>query len=220
MDYPFCMYGETVEVYRYKIDYTEGEEAATEYAAYQDEAQAIATQHSGTVTPLDVSSYEWIDGMHFATRDEAKAFYDQGNDAYYASLRAAKETELSSACNSAITAGIDVETTQGTEHFALTETDQINLTTAYNAVLMGATGYPYHADGTMCRMFSADEIKAISEAGIAHIMYHTTLCNHLLTWARRAETIAEIEGISYTAEGMPEDLAANMASVLSSAQSV
>lgn len=135
-------------------------------------------------------------------------------------IRAAKEAELSAACNAAIVAGVDVETTQGAEHFSLTETDQINLTTAYNAVLNGATGYPYHADGTMCRMFSADEIKAISEAGIAHIMYHTTLCNHLLTWARRAETIAEIEGISYTAEGMPEDLAANMASVLASAESV
>ncbi len=135
-------------------------------------------------------------------------------------IRAAKEAELSAACNAAITAGIDVETTQGTEHFALTETDQINLTTAYNAVLNGAAGYPYHADQTMCRMFSADEIKAISEAGIAHIMYHTTLCNHLLTWARRAETLEELDGIIYTAEGMPEDLAANMASVLSSAQNV
>ena len=135
-------------------------------------------------------------------------------------IREAKEAALSSACNAAITAGVDVETTKGTEHFSLTETDQINLTTAYNAVLMGATGYPYHADETMCRMFTADEIKAISEAGIAHIMYHTTLCNHLLTWARRAETLEELEGISYTAEGMPEDLAANMASVLSSAQNV
>ena len=135
-------------------------------------------------------------------------------------VRSDKEAELSNACNSAITAGIDVETTQGTEHFALTETDQINLTTAYNAVLMGAAGYPYHADNTMCRMFSADEIKAISEAGIAHIMYHTTLCNHLLTWARRAETVEEIEGITYTADGLPEDLAANMASVLASATSL
>lgn len=218
MDYPFRMYGEIVEIYRYKIDYSEAEEAVTEYAVYQDEAQSIAERHSGTVTSLDASSYEWIDGMSFSTRDEAAAFYDLGKDAYYASLRAAKEADLSAACNAAITAGIDVETTQGTEHFSLTETDQINLTTAHNAVLMGASGYPYHADGTMCRMFSSDEIKAISEAGIVHIIYHTTLCNHLLTWARRAETIEEIEGITYTAEGMPEDLAANMASVLTSAQ--
>lgn len=135
-------------------------------------------------------------------------------------LRRAKEAELSAACNAAIVAGMDVETTQGTEHFSLQETDQINLTTAYNAILSGAQGYPYHADGALCRMFTADEITAISNASIAHKLYHTTLCNHLLTWARRAETEDELNGITYTAEGLPDDLAANMAQVLSAAQNV
>lgn len=136
------------------------------------------------------------------------------------SARAAKEAELSAACNQAITAGMDVETTQGTEHFSLQETDQINLTTAYNAVLSGADQYPYHADGQLCRMFSADEIKAISAASIQHKMYHTTLCNHLLTWARRAETAEELEGITYSAESLPEDLAQNMAQIMTAAQNV
>ena len=135
-------------------------------------------------------------------------------------LRSAKEAELSAACNAAIVAGMDVETTQGTEHFSLQETDQINLTTAYNAILSGAKCYPYHADGALCRMFTAEEITAISNASISHKLYHTTLCNHLLTWVRRAETEDELNGISYTAEGLPDDLAANMAQVLSAAQNV
>ena len=132
-------------------------------------------------------------------------------------LRAAKEDELSAACNAAIVAGMDVETSQGAEHFSLQETDQINLTTALSAVQAGAAGYPYHADGQLCRMFSAAEIQAIAQASIEHKLYHTTLCNHLLTWARRAETAEELEGIAYTAEGLPEDLAANMAQVLAAA---
>lgn len=134
--------------------------------------------------------------------------------------RAAKEAEISAACNSAITTGMDVETTHGTEHFSLQETDQINLTTAYNAVMAGAEQYPYHADGKLCRMFTADEIKAISAASIQHKMYHTTLCNHLLTWARRAETAEELDGITYTEEGMPEDLAQNMAQIMTAEQNV
>lgn len=134
--------------------------------------------------------------------------------------RAAKEAELSDACNAAIVAGMDVTTAQGSEHFSLQETDQINLTTAYNAVLSGAAAYPYHADGQLCRMFTAEEITAISNASIAHKMYQTTLCNHLLTWARRAETQAELDSITYTAEGLPDDLAANMAQVLAAAQNV
>lgn len=136
------------------------------------------------------------------------------------SLRAAKEDALSAASHAAIVDGMDVATTHGTEHFSLQETDQINLTTAYNAILSGAAGYPYHADGALCRMFTAEEITAISNASIAHKLYHTTLCNHLLTWARRAETAEELEGIAYTTEGLPEDLAANMAQVLAEAQNV
>ena len=132
-------------------------------------------------------------------------------------LRAAKEDALSAECNAAIVAGMDVETSQGAEHFSLQETDQINLTTALSAVQAGAAGYPYHADGQLCRMFSAAEIQAIAQASIEHKLYHTTLCNHLLTWARRAETAEELTGIAYTAEGLPEDLAANMAQVLAAA---
>ena len=132
-------------------------------------------------------------------------------------IRADKLAELSASCNDAITAGMDVETTQGTEHFSLQETDQINLTTALSAVQSGAAGYPYHADGQLCRLFTAAEIQAIAAASVKHKLYHTTLCNHLLTWARRAETKEELSGITYAADGMPEDLAANMAAVLAAA---
>ena len=69
-------------------------------------------------------------------------------------------------------------------------------------------------------MFSADEITAISDASIQHKMYHTTLCNHLLTWARRAETEEELAGITYSADNLPADLAQNMTQIMESAQNV
>ena len=142
---------------------------------------------------------------------------DEPDDRTLDEIRANKLAELSASCNAAITAGMDVETTQGTEHFSLKETDQINLTTALSAVQSGAAGYPYHADGQLCRLFTAAEIQAIAAASVKHKLYHTTLCNHLLTWARRAETKEELSGITYAADGMPEDLAANMAAVLAAA---
>lgn len=131
--------------------------------------------------------------------------------------RAAKEAEISKACNEAIIAGIDVETSQGIEHFSLEETDQINLAVALSAVQQGITMYPYHADGKMCRMFTVDEIKAINSEANWHKLYHTTLCNHLLTWVRRAETVVEINSITYSADNLPEDLSANMSLIISSA---
>ena len=81
----------------------------------------------------------------------------------------------------------------------------------------GGLSYPYHADGQLCRLFTAAEIQAIAAASVQHKLYHTTLCNHLLTWARRAETKEELSSITYAADGMPEDLAANMAAVLAAA---
>lgn len=135
-------------------------------------------------------------------------------------LKAEKAEELSEACHSAIVAGVDVALSDGsTGHFSLEETDQINLTTAYNAVQTGAAGYPYHADGQLCKMYPAADIVAISEAATAHKLYHTTYCNHLLAWARRAETVDELSDITYGAEP-PEDLAANMAEVMSNAAAV
>lgn len=128
--------------------------------------------------------------------------------------RNTKLSSLSEACNQAIIAGMDVETTEGTEHFSLEETDQINLTAALSAVEQGAKGYPYHADKKLCRMFTAVEIKSIAETATKHKLYHTTLCNHLLTWARRVTTVEELEQITYTAQNLPADLAQNMAKVL------
>lgn len=132
-------------------------------------------------------------------------------------IRTEKLSSLSETCNQTIVAGMDVETTEGVEHFSLEETDQINLTTALSAIEQGAKGYPYHADKKLCRMFTAVEIKAIAEKATAHKLYHTTLCNHLLTLARRATTTAELDEITYSADCLPPDLAENMKKVLTAA---
>ena len=174
-------------------------------------------QHAGAagfIKPKwDAESNGWIEG---STAEQVTAWEAEHPDPVpLEDKRAAKTAEMSAACNAAITAGMDVTTTQGTEHFSLQETDQINLTAAVTAVQQGAAGYPYHADGELCRMFSAAEIGAVGEASIAHKLYHTTYCNHLFAWIRRA-TAAELAGITYGAE-LPEDLAASMQALLTQA---
>lgn len=129
-------------------------------------------------------------------------------------IQTEKLSNLSEICNQTIVAGMDVETTEGMEHFSLEETDQINLTTALSAIEQGAKGYPYHADKKLCRMFTAVELKAIAEKATAHKLYHTTLCNHLLILARRATTTAELDKITYSADCFPLDLAENMKKIL------
>ena len=127
-------------------------------------------------------------------------------------IRTAKLSELSAACNSAIVAGCDVTLSATTGHISLTDEDQINLTTAVGAVNQGAEGYPYHLDGQLCAIYPAADIIAMGEAATVHKLYHTTYCNHLMAWARRA-TADELDGITYGAE-LPADLAANMEAIL------
>ena len=180
----------------------------------------IIKDHAGSagfVRPRwDEGTETWLEG---ASAEELAAWEAEHPDPVsLEDKRAAKHAEISAASEAAIYAGMDVETTQGTEHFSLTEKDQINLTTAKNAVEKGATAYPYHADGEMCRIFTAAEINAIGQASIAHKIYHTTYCNHLFEWIRRADA-AELAGITYGAE-LPDDLAAHMQEILTQAGAV
>ena len=139
---------------------------------------------------------------------------EESDNRPFEEIQTEKLSSLSEICNQTIVAGMDVETTEGTEHFSLEETDQINLTTAVSAIEQGAKGYPYHADKKLCRMFTAGEIKSIAESATAHKLYHTTLCNHLLILARRTTTTAELDKITYSADCLPPDLAENMKKVL------
>ena len=133
-------------------------------------------------------------------------------------VRTAKLQEISAACNAAITAGCDVSLTGGsTGHISLTAEDQINLSTATQAVGQGAEGYPYHLDGQLCTLYPAADIVAMAQAATAHKLYHTTYYNHLAAWVRRCETAEEAVAVTYGAE-LPEDLDQSMLGILAEAE--
>lgn len=125
----------------------------------------------------------------------------------------AKLAEISAACQNAVYAGVDATDTKGTEHFSLTLPDQTNLSASVEAVAQGAASVPYHADGQLCRQFTADEIKAVYAAAKAYIMKQTTLCNHLNVWIRRCTSVDEVNAITY-ASTLPDDLLKNYNSIL------
>lgn len=59
---------------------------------------------------------------------------------------------INDAVEQTITAGVDVTTSYGDEHFALTANDQANIGNMFNAVVIGAEEFPYHADGKIMLM--------------------------------------------------------------------
>ena len=134
-------------------------------------------------------------------------------------LRAKKLEEASDACEAAITAGIDVLFGDGTqEHFSLEAPDQSNIDSIFNAVVMlGATAYPYHADGKQCKLYSAADIVTLYTAKQSAITQQTTYNNALRQWIGRETSLEVLKRISYGVE-LPEDLKAEVADILQKAK--
>jgi len=126
-------------------------------------------------------------------------------------VRAVVKKEIGAACTAVIYAGIEVNGA----HYSLTKHDQTELMAQYQTVKEGATAVVYHADGELCRIYTAAEFTAVAKAATEYIFYHRTYCNHLNAWIRRA-TMEQLSGITYGAP-LPKDLADSMAAVLAAA---
>lgn len=112
-------------------------------------------------------------------------------------VRAEKLAEINVACEQTIYSGVDVETTKGTEHFSLSANDQINIAFYEQQIVAGATHVPYHADGKLCRMYTADEMRAVISASTKHKVYHLTYCNHLREYVSGLSSPANISKVTY-----------------------
>lgn len=118
-------------------------------------------------------------------------------------LRAAKKQEVGADCERIIYAGVDVALSGGTEHFSLTEKDQINLFGKQAQLTAGSNHVEYHQDGHPCRYYTAAEMQQIIEAAMWLVSYHTTYCNSLNMWIAAASE-EELDEIYYGAD-VPEE---------------
>ena len=77
-------------------------------------------------------------------------------------IKTAKIIEIKESCESYIYAGTNVTLPNGTtEHFTYTLADQSNISEMFTAIMAGATEYPYHADGEICKIYSKEQIVTI-----------------------------------------------------------
>ena len=133
-------------------------------------------------------------------------------------LRAEKLKAASDACEQTICAGIDVTFSDGTqEHFSLQPNDQTNIDGIFSAVTLGVTSYPYHADGELCKMYSASDIVKLYVAAKGHVTQQTTYNNALRQWIKRETSLGTLKSISYGVD-LPEDLKAEVADILQKAK--
>ena len=173
---------------------------------YRDEGQTVYLSDDGNVhqTPdPDTGGEILLPKPYTPTLDE---------------LKFAKKREISQACETAIYSGVDVTLMDGsTEHFSLTEHDQLNLFGEQVQLAAGTTELEYHADGQPCRYYSAKDMQIITSTAMAFVSYHTTYCNAVNMWISGTQSTEEIQQIYYGAD-VPEQyqsdvLKANIASM-------
>lgn len=187
-------------------------------SAQYDTIASVVNSHNESAAP---GEHYWgisIENCSYTVYEYGEVPTPPTEEEQMETLRAKKLEEASDACEAAITAGIDVQFGDGTqEHFSLEVPDQSNIDSIFNAVMLGATAYPYHADGKQCKLYSAADIVTLYTAKQTTITQQTTYNNSLRQWISRETSLEVLNGISYGVE-LPEDLKTEVADILQQAK--
>lgn len=123
--------------------------------------------------------------------------------------------KLSDSCQKAIFSGFDIELQGGeTEHFTLTIEDQLNLISLSTLAASGQKAIPYHADGKLCKYYSAEDILAIAAKATELKMYHTSYFNSLKNWVESMTDISKIYSVVY-GDSVPDEYCSDVLSNIS-----
>lgn len=127
----------------------------------------------------------------------------------------AKISEMSNMCNTVISNGFDIVLSDGNAyHYSLTVQDQLNLITLSSMIAAGETAIPYHADGELCREYSAEDISLIIDAATQFKTYHITYYNSLKAYIAAMDNISDVSGVRYGA-AIPEEFQSEVLKALS-----
>lgn len=103
-----------------------------------------------------------------------------------------KKAELSTECEKAIVAGVDV----GEAHYSLTIEDQANIL-AWMTVAQTGKAVPYHQNGQPCRIYSPEEFLEVANAAVVHKTHHTTYCNLLMRQVEAMTDVDDVKAVQY-----------------------
>lgn len=118
-----------------------------------------------------------------------------------------KTKELSDICSNTIYQGIPITLSNGsTQHFTLTEQDQLNLSGIGLKLLMGAQQIAWHEDDITkeCQYYSAEDAQKIIATLTTFKEYHITYFRDLRIYVYSLNTVEEVEAVEYGFE-LPEE---------------
>ena len=131
----------------------------------------------------------------------------------------AKIAEIKQACESYIYTGTDVTYSDGTtEHFTYTLADQSNISEMFTAIMAGATEFPYHADGEICKVYSKAQIVAIYGTLSLFKANITTYHNSLKAQVNAMTDADEINAVKFGETELIGDYLDNYNTMMTSAE--
>ena len=162
------------------------------YPAYQETVDIIDVDQD-LIRTLKPNFYRYIDGNLVKN--------DKYVDPNLENVRAAKIREMDEKCNAVIAHGVDVETTQGVEHFRMSDYDLPKIT---SNCIDANIGYPtlYHShdengNANDCRVFMPEEMLMVGSYVKAHMIFHTSYYNQLKKHIQGMSDVSEILSVYY-----------------------
>ena len=135
------------------------------------------------------------------------------------SIKAEKIAEIKKDCEEYIYAGTDVTYADGaTEHFTYNLADQSNISEMFTAVMAGATEYPYHADGEICKIYSKEQIVTIYGTLSLFKTEATTYHNSLKAQVNAMTDADAITAVKFKETELTGEYLENYAAMMASAQ--
>ena len=135
------------------------------------------------------------------------------------SIKAEKIAEIKKDCEDYIYAGTSVTYADGaTEHFTYNLADQSNISEMFTAVMAGATEYPYHADGEICKIYTKEQIVAIYGTLSLFKTEATTYHNSLKAQINAMTDIDAISATKFKETELTGEYLTNYTAMMASAQ--
>ncbi len=156
--------------------------------------------------------YEYLEPTQDITEDEIRMGW-QVMQVDVADLLPAKLAELEQAKKIALQYGVEVETTQGLERFPLPDEEHAKILELKNSAEKGEPVLSYEAADKLCRLYTAEEILAITTAAQQLIIYHTTYLNHIKVYAKTISDPATLTVLRY-GDPLPQEYQDNMDSMM------
>ena len=135
------------------------------------------------------------------------------------SIKTEKIAEIKKDCEDYIYAGADVTYADGVkEHFTYNLADQSNISEMFTAVMAGATEYPYHADGEICKIYTKEQIVTIYGTLSLFKTEATTYHNSLKAQINAMTDASAISAIKFKETELTGEYLTNYTAMMASAQ--